>query len=225
MSDVGIFETMRVREGHLPLLDRHVVRLERSAPVIGLPRPSAVVRAIAMERAAAGESDRILRLGWSRQGIAWLERDLGPRVAQRLVTVGVPHRGYPVKSEDREVFDRARAEAERAGGTEPLLLTPNGQVAEAARYAIVWIEGAVLCYPAADLGVLPSIGLGRVLEIAKAVGMATAAVHVPRIALDGHPVWLVNAVRGLVHVESLDGRGLPLSDGLRQVARVFWAAA
>jgi branched-subunit amino acid aminotransferase/4-amino-4-deoxychorismate lyase len=225
MSEPGIFETMRVREGRLPLLDRHLARLERSAPVIGLPRPSGVVRDIALERAGTGAPDRILRLGWSRQGVAWTERELGPRVAQHVVTVSVPHRGYPVKSEDRQVFDRARAEAERAGGTEPLLLTPRGQVAEAARYAVLWIEGVVLCYPAADLGVLPSIGLRRVLEVAAAAGVATAAVRAPRIALDGHPLWLVNAVRGLVHVESLDGRALPQSDALRQVARAFWPDA
>jgi branched-subunit amino acid aminotransferase/4-amino-4-deoxychorismate lyase len=225
MSEPGIFETMRVREGRLPLLDRHLARLLRSAPVIGLPRPSGVVRDIALERAAAGAPDRILRLAWSRQGIAWTDRELGPRVAQHVVTVRVPHHAYPVKSEDRQTFDRARAEAERLGGTEPLLLTLGGQVAEAARYAVLWIEGAVLCYPAADLGVLPSIGLGRVLEAAAAAGMATAAVRAPRIALDGHPVWLVNAVRGLVHVESLDGRATPQSDGLRQVARAFWPDA
>jgi len=225
MSRAGIFETMRVRGGGLPLLDRHLARLERGAAALGLPRPSAVLRDIALERGAAGESERILRLGWSSNGAAWTEPELGPRVPQHLVTVGVPHRGYPVKTEDREPFERAQVAAAQAGGTEPLLLTSEGQVAETARYAVLWLDGPVLSYPAADLNVLPSIGLGRVREIAAASGLATRAVRVPRSALDGRPVWLVNAVRGLVRIESLDRVAPPSSDALRQVARGFWPDA
>lgn len=225
MSQPGIFETMRVREGGVPLLDRHLDRLGRSAAALGLPRPSDVVREVALERAASGAGDRILRLGWSEAGTAWTEHDLGPRIQQHVVTVGIPHRGYPVKSEDRSMFDRAQAEAERDGGTEPLLLTPAGEIAETARFAILWLDGAVLTYPAADLGVLPSIGLRRVLELAASAGVATAAVRAPRWVLDGRPAWLVNAVRGLVHIESLNRRAVPASDALREVARGFWPAA
>ena len=225
MNAVGIFETMRVREGGIPLLDRHLHRLAHGAAAVGLPRPSAVVRTIALERAAEGPADRILRLAWSRDGTAWTERPLGPKVPQRLVTVRVPHRGYTVKSEDRQVFDRAHAEAQIAGGTEPVLLTEEGVVAETARYAVLWMDGPVLCYPAADLGVLPSIGLGRVLELAAGLGMATGAVRAPRWALNGRPAWLVNAVRGLVRIASLDGEDVPASDALREVAKSFWPAA
>jgi branched-subunit amino acid aminotransferase/4-amino-4-deoxychorismate lyase len=221
----GIFETMRVREGRLPLLDRHLARLADSAAQVGLPRPSGIVREIAEEHAGDGAPDRILRLGWSTAGTAWAERNLGPRIAPRLVTVRVPHPGYPVKSEDRRAFELARAEADLAGGTEPLLLTRRGEVAETARYAILWQQGSALCYPAADLGVLPSIGLGRVLELAAGAGVATRAVRAGPDALRDRPAWLVNAVRGLVHVASLNGRPVPPSDALREVARAFWPAA
>jgi branched-subunit amino acid aminotransferase/4-amino-4-deoxychorismate lyase len=225
VSRPGLFETMRVRGGGLPFLDRHLARLERSAASVGLPRPSAVLRDVARERAEAGDPERILRLAWSSEGAAWTERELGPRAVQQLVTVGVRHDGYPVKSEDRRVFDRAQLEAAEAGGTEPLLLTRDGMVAEASRYAVLWLDGTALCCPAPDLDVLPSIGLARVREIAASLGMATRAIRAPRSALDGRPLWLVNAVRGLVHSESLDRRALPPSDALRQVARAFWPDA
>jgi 4-amino-4-deoxychorismate lyase len=225
MSRPGIFETMRVREGGLPFLDRHLARLERSAASAGLPRPSAVLREIALERAAAGEPERILRLSWSSDGAAWAEREMGPRMAQHVVTARIRHDGYPVKSEDRRVFDRAQQEAAEGGGTEPLLLTRDGLVAEAARYAVLWLDGTTICCPAPDLGILPSIGLARVREAAAGLGMAVRAVRAPRTALAGRPVWLVNAVRGLVHVESLDREPLPHSDALRQVARGFWPDA
>jgi branched-subunit amino acid aminotransferase/4-amino-4-deoxychorismate lyase len=221
----AIFETMRVREGRIPLLDRHLARLEQSAAVLGLPKPSAIIREIALEHAAEGPTDHVLRLGWSRDGTAWADRELGRLVPQRLVTVAIPHVAYPLKSEERLPFDRALAEAERVGGTEPLLLTPAGMIAETARWAILWMEGEMLRYPAADLGVLPSIGLGRVLEIAAALGMLASAIRAPRRALEARPAWLVNAVRGLVPIEALDGQELPSSKALRAVARAFWPAA
>jgi len=221
----AIFETMRVREGRIPLLERHLSRLQQSAAVLGLPRPSAIIGEIALERAAAGPTDHVLRLGWSGEGTAWTDRELGRLVPQRLVTVAIPHVAYPLKSEDRLPFDRALAEAERVGGTEPLLLTPAGQIAETARWAVLWMEGEMLRYPAADLGVLPSIGLGRVLELAGDLGMVTSAARAPRRALEARPAWLVNAVRGLVPIEALDGERLPPSKALRRVAQAFWPAA
>lgn len=221
----AIFETMRVREGRIPLLDRHLARLVQSAAILGLPRPSAIVGAIALERAADGPEDHVLRLGWSQDGTAWTDRALERIAPQRLVTVAIRHDGYPVKRAERQAFERALAEAERAGGTEPLLLTASGHVAETARWAVLWMEGEVLRYPAADLGVLPSIGLGRVLELATDLGMLTGAIRATRRALEGRPAWLVNSVRGLVPVEAFDGERLPSSRALREVARGFWPAA
>ena len=42
----------------------------------------------------------------------------------------------------------------------------DGLVAEAARFALLWLDDGVLRYPAADLGVLPSLGVRRALETA-----------------------------------------------------------
>ena len=225
MSGVGIFETMRVYRGSLPLLAGHLGRLAEGAAALGLPTPSEALAAIARERAAAGAPDRILRLGWSAAGTAWSERDLGPERSRRLRTSGVTHRAYPVKSEDRLPFDRAIAEAEAADADEPLLLTADGLVAEAARFALIWLDDGVLRYPAADLGVLPSLGLRRAQEVAGAMGIAAGPARVPRAALDGQPVWLVNAARGLVPVDTLDGQPVPPSEGLAGVAARFWPSA
>lgn len=224
MTTTGIFETMRVMGGGIPLLDRHLERLSRSAVALRLPRPSAMLREVALERAADG-GDRVLRLGWSGSGTAWAEREVGPDAARRVVTVTTRHRPYPHKIEERLVFDRAQAEAEAAGGDEALLLTGDGSVAETPRFAVCWLDGKRLCYPSADCGALPSIGLARLLEVATAAGLETRAVRAGWQALDGRPVWLVNAVRGVVPVASLDAVQVPVAAELTVLVAGFWPAA
>jgi branched-subunit amino acid aminotransferase/4-amino-4-deoxychorismate lyase len=221
----AVFETMRVRAGTLPFLDQHLARLTHGADSLGLPPPSGVLREVALERAANGTPDRILRLAWAAEGVAWSERGLGPERPRRVVTVGVHHRPYPVKSEDRLVFDRALAEAETAGGDEPLLLTSDGHVAEAARFAVAWWDADALCVPDPTLGTLPSIGLARVLALAAEQGIAVAPGRYRRSVLEGRPLVVVNAVRGVVPVSSLDGVQVPAAQALSALAEVFWPVA
>ena len=42
----GLIETIRVREGRIPFLERHLARLDRSLSALGLPRPSQEVAAL-----------------------------------------------------------------------------------------------------------------------------------------------------------------------------------
>lgn len=225
MTGSGVFETMRVYRGGLPWLDRHLARLTDGAAAMRLAKPSVGLAAIARERAGAGAPERILRLAWSAAGALWTERDLGPERPRRVMTSGVTHTGYPLKSEDRMPFDRAIAEAEAVGADEPMLLTAEGLVAEAARFAVLWMDEDTLRYPAADLGVLPSIGLRWVLDAAAELGIPTAPARAARAELDGRSVWLVNAARGLVPVAVLDGQPVSPHEVLAGVAARFWPLA
>jgi branched-subunit amino acid aminotransferase/4-amino-4-deoxychorismate lyase len=226
MSAAGaVFETMRVKDGTLPFVDQHFARLMRGAEALGLPSPSAVLREVALERAASGSSDRVLRLRWSAEGVAWSEREVGPERPWRVVTVGVRHRPYPVKSEDRLVFDRASAEAEAAGGDEPLLLTSDGHIAEGARFAVLWWDGEALGAPDPTLGTLPSIGLARVLALAAERGIPAAVGRHTHAAIEGRSMALVNAVRGMVPVRTLDGAQVAPSQPLSALAEAFWPIA
>jgi branched-subunit amino acid aminotransferase/4-amino-4-deoxychorismate lyase len=225
MSAPALFETMRVRGGELPFLDQHLARLTHGAVTLHLPPPSAVLRTMALERAAEGAADRVLRLVWSTDGAAWAARELGPERPWHVVTVGVQHRPYPVKSEDRLVFDRALAESQAVGGDEPLLLTPDGHVAETARFAVVWWDADVLCVPDPTLGILPSVGLARILALATERGIPVAAARYARTALDGRSLALVNAVRGIVPVSTLDGVQVTPRPALSALAGAFWPVA
>ena len=82
-------------------------------------------------------------------------------------TARVRHCGYRVKTTDRAFFDRAREEAHEVGADEALLLTAAGYVAEGTLFAVGWFDADVLRLPSLELGILPSIGRGRVLEVAE----------------------------------------------------------
>src|SRR5712691_11309141 len=56
----GLIETMRVRDGSIPFLERHLARLGRSLGELGLPKPSQDVAALV--NPFAGTEDAVLRL-------------------------------------------------------------------------------------------------------------------------------------------------------------------
>src|SRR2546426_3124575 len=51
----GLIETMRVRGGRIPFLERHLARLDRSLKELGLPRPARDVAALVTPFAATGD--------------------------------------------------------------------------------------------------------------------------------------------------------------------------
>src|SRR2546425_8039899 len=56
----GLIETMRVRDGRIPFLERHLARLGRSLGELGLPKPSQDVPSLVRPFAATG--DAVLRV-------------------------------------------------------------------------------------------------------------------------------------------------------------------
>jgi branched-subunit amino acid aminotransferase/4-amino-4-deoxychorismate lyase len=221
---VALFETMRVRRGALPFLERHLKRLAKAAEQVGLDLPPGLSQD-AVGRARAGPPESVLKVVWDGRRAEWEERDVPGEGPLRVVTVGEAYEAYPVKSIARDVFERAAAEAEQVGADEPLLLTRHGDVAETARFALVWLDGKVLRVPDPALGVLPSVGLARLLELAAARRMSVLAGKFHRSALDGRPAVLVNAVRGVIPVATLDGMQVPVAAAFTELGAEFWPAA
>src|SRR5439155_22101406 len=56
----GLIETLRVREGRIPFLERHLARLAASTAALGLPRPAQDPAALL--RPFAATEDAVLRL-------------------------------------------------------------------------------------------------------------------------------------------------------------------
>ena len=211
----GLIETMRVRDGTLPFLDRHLVRLGRSLAALDLVPPDRDVTELVMPLAGIGEG--VLRLE-VRDGRAHVTvRALPLPVSPKVVTARTTHTAYSHKTTARDAFDRAAAEAAAAGADDALLLTADGWVAEGTVWTLCWWEGERVRTPALSLGVLPGIGRARLAELAP-----LDEDRAPREALAGRSLFVVNAVRGVVALAVLDGAAVPADSRTADLARRFW---
>jgi branched-subunit amino acid aminotransferase/4-amino-4-deoxychorismate lyase len=130
----------------------------------------------------------------------------------------VAHHSYPYKTTDRVQFDRALDAARSAGMDDALLLTPGGFVAEASIWSVLWWEDRQLCGPALDLGILPGVGRARVEELTGRIEERHSTLKDLREV----PFLLVNAIRGVVPVGTLDGVAMPQSSLTDELAARFW---
>lgn len=210
-APAALIETVRIRHGQAPLWYLHLRRLAVSCKALGIPLPGELV-------VPAGGNDRVYRLEVGMRGVQVSERLAGPATPVKLTVSKVAHHSYPYKTNDRAQFDRALDAARAAGMDDALLLTPGSFVAEAAIWSVLWWEERQLCGPAFDLGILPGVGRARLTELVGKVEERHATVK----DLRGLPLFLVNAVRGVVPVATLDGTPVPQSQETDALAQRFW---
>ena len=211
----GLIETMRVREGRIPFLERHLARLERSLRELGLPRPTRDVAALV--RPFAGAEEAVLRVEVCDGRATVTVRELPALDPPAVITAAEPHEPYPHKTTERDCFVDAAEEAEIAEADDALLLTPDGWVAEGTVWNVFW-DGDRLRTPALELGILPGVGRARVLELVEQVAQG----RYPRQAIEGKSLCLTNAVRGIVPLASLDGRLVTPDARTAELVRRFW---
>jgi branched-subunit amino acid aminotransferase/4-amino-4-deoxychorismate lyase len=212
----ALIETLRVRDGRIPFLDRHLARLARSLNELGLSTPRQDVAALA--RPFAGTGDAVLRIEVQDGRASVTVRERPPLEPPVVITASTPHAAYPHKTTARECFARAAEEATEAQADDALLLTHEGWVAEGTVWNVFWWDGSVLRTPALALGILPGIGRARVIEVADRIEEARA----PAQALRGKSLFLTNAVRGIVPIASLDRAGVPADSRTMELATRFW---
>ncbi len=207
---IGLIETVRVRGGVAPLWGLHLRRLLQSCRELGVPFPGELT-------VPAGGHDRVHRLEVRQDGVRVTERAVGPMEAVRLATSRTDYRAYPHKITERTQFDRALEEARAAGADDALLLAPGGWVAEVGIWSLFWWEGSRLCAPPLALGVLRGVARSRIGELVQ-----LEEQRIGRAGLDGRPLLLANAVRGIVEVAALDGVPTPSEAGSRELQARFW---
>lgn len=202
----------------MPLLARHLARLERSRAALGLAAPAREVAALVQP--FAGMSEAVLRVELRGADVGVTVRELPSLDPPVVVTAAQPHAPYPHKTTERDPFDEALVEAEVAEADDALLVAPGGWVAEGTTWSVFWWDGSRLRTPGLALGILPGIGRARVMELAP-----VEEGSVPRGALAGKSAFLTNAVRGIVPLKSLDGEPVAGDPRTVELARRFWPAA
>ncbi len=193
----GLFETMHAYSGKVFRLDAHLARLTAGAEQLYLQLPMAteeLQRAIQKTLKESELASAYIRLTVTR-GVGGSPSQLDASTAS--VTVWVrPFSGYPLELYQKGMsavlaearsnehsplsglktlnyLDNllARAEAQRAGAGEAILLNTSGQLAEASASNLFIVEGGRVLTPPIEAGILPGITRACVLELCAAEGM------------------------------------------------------
>jgi para-aminobenzoate synthetase/4-amino-4-deoxychorismate lyase len=207
----ALIETIRIRNGAAPLWYLHLRRLAVSCKALGIPLPGELPP-------PEGGPDRIHRIQVGMRGVQVSERLVESTEPVKLIISRVAHHSYPHKTTDRAQFERALDTARGAEADDALLLTPGGFVAETAICSVLWWEDGRLCGPAFDLGVLPGVGRARLSEL---VGQVEER-HSSWNDIQDRSPFLVNSVRGVVKIGSVQGESVRPARETDALAARFW---
>jgi branched-chain amino acid aminotransferase len=210
-----ILETIRVREGRVPLLERHAARLAAACTALGVPHPAQSLADLVGPWLPRRES--VVRVEVGASGVSVTTRAVPAAATWGVHIAATPHRPYPWKVTERTAFEAALAEALAAGADDALLLTADGMVAEGTAWSMFWWEGEHAVTPPLRLGILPGVARGRVMEL------------VPVVELECRPsdvawrgAFATNAARGIVPIGRVDGVPVPADQRTARLAERFW---
>lgn len=228
----GLFETMLVADGRVPLARRHLRRLAEGAQALGLPLPmsaealEAVLAETVRRNGMAEGSMRLTLSGVPRaggKGTLLVTARPGRPYAEELYERGFSAAWARARRNHLSPLSRvkslcyldsllARQEARRAGADEALFLNAAGFLAEGAASNVFFVAGGRVRTPGLDSGALPGVARGLVLELAGRAGMETEeGAYGPGALLGADEAFLTNALMGVMPLVAVGGR--PIGDG------------
>jgi branched-chain amino acid aminotransferase len=238
MIGLGVFETMLALDGKPAFFQKHISRLERGCLVVApgfresIRESGAAIRQAAdelLQRNGHGGGRARVRLSLTAgegapdrtdaisPGRMWIMTAKAPEPPDSLTVAVCPWTRNPgsalagIKSaswaENAVALDWARGR----GADEPLFLTPDGRVCEAATSNIFLVRDGGIATPSLQAGCLPGIGRSVILDLCAEQGITCEECDITMAdlhAADG--IFLTSALRGVVPVRSLDGSPVPL---------------
>jgi len=202
-----LIETMRFDGVRVPLLDRHVQRLARSADYFDYPFSEDRFRRRVDAVLSTPDLDTVLKVRatldqWGRIALKTTplsEEKTAPwqvTIAEERVDAGDPL--FYHKTTHRGVYDRALDAARQAGTDEAILLNQDGEVTEGTYSNVFVREGGRLWTPPLTSGLLAGVYRDYVLE---AEDSAQERVLTPDDLQRADAVYCCNAVRGWCEAE------------------------
>jgi len=231
----GIFEGMRVINGRVFRIERHLARLQFGAQVLllTLPYSLAEIREVVESTVRAfGEREAYIRLLVTR-GVGPLGVDPTTCLRPSLVCIVTTIKLFTEEQRERglemitssyrrptaDVLDvrvkslnylnsvLPKLEARQRGADEALLLNPRGHIAEAAVANVFSLRGRTLSTPPPSDGCLEGINRGAVMELGEKLGLTVVERSIGRADLfQADEVFLTGSGASVIHVRGLDGR-------------------
>src|SRR3954452_6739539 len=202
----GVFEVIRLYEGHPFALTDHLDRLEHSAAAIELPVDrDAVEREIDALLDEFGNGNAQLRIVLTRGGRRILLIENMPAMATTVRLVTVTYQPTIILTGVKSLSYGANMQATRIaqarGADEALLVRPDGIVLEAPTSTIFWVS------PEGGLRT-PSIGSGVLESITRAHIIKALHVDEGEFGLDDllgtHEAFLASTVREVQPISAID---------------------
>ena len=239
----GVFEVIRVYDGHPFKLEEHLDRLERSGANLRLAVDRETVATEMwklLAEAGTGPNHQAVRIMLTRAGhrIVMTEplHPLPP--VSRLTTItysptlvldGIKSLSYAAN------MLMARLARER-GYDDALLVTPGGTVLESTTSSIFWVRDGRLCTPPLEDHILASITRALVLDVVADTGVAGGQVSQRSVDLDelleADEVFCASTMRDVQPVGCIDDTDFaapgPLSAELSAAVEAYvtdWRAA
>jgi len=207
----GIFEVIRVYDGHPFAFEEHLRRLERSALNLRLPVDLEAVRADAnrlLAHAGPGPDHEALRIVITRGGRRLLLTeplpDMPEHVRLKSITYSPTRVLDGVKSLSYAANRLASRLAREQGYDEAVLVTPHGRVLEAPTSSVFWIKDGAIFTPPLEEHILASITRRIVIEQTGALERSC-----PLEELTGaDEVFIASTAREVHPASAVDGREL-----------------
>jgi len=229
----GLFETMRVRQGRVFQLERHLARLEQGLAVLRIPDVGDLRPTVLDAVARFGAADASVRVTVTRgvgsggllppsHAVPTVIVTVGPLPAfssdlyELGLTAHVPRgrRNPRAATAGLKTLSYTDAivgllDAQTQGADEALFLDVDGHCSEAsASNLFVW-TGETLVTPPVSCGALPGITRATVLEIATAMGLE--ALERPCTldeVLASEEAFLTSSLRGIAPLVRIDGHAI-----------------
>jgi branched-chain amino acid aminotransferase group I len=228
----GLFQTMRVYNGRIFLLDRHIKRLKEAAQIVGMGDK---VGKLDLEKACKEtvnindlQSARVRLTVTNGKGTALPWEDAGDEPTVLVTAVPyVPYtaerynQGYKVgiasvrrprqnaiasslKSLNYMISVIARMEVSKRGQDEALLLNEDGYLAEGGSSNIFFVRSGRLVTPALNSGLIPGVTREVVMELADSLGLILSEGTVGKpIFKQCEEAFMTNAVIEIMPVTSM----------------------
>ncbi len=231
----GLFETIRVRGGRMPLAELHIERLTRGAEMLGMPMDADVLmaelRAFVVAQAGAGRADLTVKLVVTRGSAGRGYRPLPEAVPRRLL-LAYPPGAWPaahavegvalyecatrlgiqpalagIKHLNRLEQVLATAEWDGVICAEGLLRDVEGRVIEATMSNLFMVRDSQLITPRLHRCGVAGVMRNFLLARALTLGIGVAERDVTREELDlADEIFLCNANIGIWPVRALAAR-------------------
>jgi len=202
-----LIETMRFDGVRVPLLDRHVERLARSAEYFDYPFSEDRFRRHVQAAVAAHDVDTVLKVRATLDRWGRIEVETTPMTDETTSPWRITIADERVDADDplfyhktthRGVYDRALACAQEKGADEAILLNQNGEVTEGTYSNVFVRDGGQLFTPPVSCGLLSGVYREYVLDAEEEAQERILMLDDLRRA---DAIYCCNAVRGWCEAE------------------------